>query len=106
MSFLRRLWHWLRAPSLDKLLVRCLRYGTVVLQDMGGSKQYGEITWQCTVRPHSRASRGPMNSWTGSGGSPTDAVLDALAEIDANPSFVNIEGNYAPKLGGREFDPE
>lgn len=101
---IRGLLAWLFGPSLDTLLGRARQHGTVILQDVGASREHGSVTWSCSIRPHTREQRG-LNSWTGSGPTPSSAVEDAFFELRNNPRLIqDPEANPRPMLGGKEYD--
>lgn len=88
---------------LAGLIPRARRLGTISFTEVAG------VGWQATIRPplSAKRERGAINAWSGQGSSLSAALREAMALASEHPR-EDFEGDprHAPKLGGREFDPE
>lgn len=106
MNFLRRFFVLLFAPSFAALEREALLYGRLTFSHVDLETGLG---WHCSLRPQSTTNgynRTPRYAWTASGVTMREALADVIAQAKDNP-ISRIQGvPCAPRLGGREFDPE
>lgn len=78
------------------------------------AKALGSVTfstipdgWHCVIRP---STYGPkprgLNSWSAMAKTMGAALRQAMRLASENPEYRPEVQTYAPKLGGREFDPD
>lgn len=106
MSLLHRLFAFLFAPSFVALEKEALLYGRLTFSHVDLETGLG---WHCSLRPQPISSgynRTPRYAWTASGVTMREALAGVIAQAKDNP-ISRIQGApCAPRLGGREFDPE
>jgi hypothetical protein len=99
MTALRWLLSWVF--PLWALLPRARALGAVSFTEVQG------VGWQCSIRPpHDSSSwrRRGLNSWAGTGVSLGRALRAAIAHHDEVGRQTRDGSEFAPRLGGEEFD--